>query len=315
MPTLPREQLAASYLYYDARADDARLTLTLARTAAIDFGAAVANRTRVVVDPQGRRRAGPAAPASRPTTATAAPPSSTSPPTRWSTPAACGATTCACSTRAPTPTRSARPRASTSPCPWSQGAQRHRRGGARCRSDKRSVFVVPWGDLTYIGTTDTDYDGPLDDPAVHRPTTSSTCSAPSTTPSPARSPPPTCVGSWAGLRPLVRDAGSERTADLSRRHRVTPSASGMVTVTGGKLTTYREMAADTVDLVLERGARGQGARAGDQAQPHPPPAAARRRRLRGAGRPRRRPPGASGAETLDHLANRYGGESPGPRSP
>ena len=30
--------------------------------------------------------------------------------------------------------------------------------------DKRSVFVVPWGDLTYIGTTDTDYDGPLDDP-------------------------------------------------------------------------------------------------------------------------------------------------------
>ena len=33
--------------------------------------------------------------------------------------------------------------------------------------DKRSVFVVPWGDLTYVGTTDTDYDGPIDDPAVH----------------------------------------------------------------------------------------------------------------------------------------------------
>ncbi len=56
------------------------------------------------------------------------------------------------------------------------------------------------------------------------------------------------VGTWAGLRPLVRDAGSERTADLSRRHRVTPSTSGVVTVTGGKLTTYREMAADTVDV-------------------------------------------------------------------
>ncbi len=60
------------------------------------------------------------------------------------------------------------------------------------------------------------------------------------------------LGTWAGLRPLVRDAGSERTADLSRRHRVSPSSSGMVTVTGGKLTTYREMAADTVDVVLER---------------------------------------------------------------
>ena len=44
-----------------------------------------------------------------------------------------------------------------------EGAQRHRRV-VPVPKDKRSVFVVPWGDLTYIGTTDTDYDGPLDDP-------------------------------------------------------------------------------------------------------------------------------------------------------
>ena len=48
MPTLPREKLASSYLYYDAQADDARLTLTLARTAAIDHGAVITNGTRVV---------------------------------------------------------------------------------------------------------------------------------------------------------------------------------------------------------------------------------------------------------------------------
>jgi len=60
------------------------------------------------------------------------------------------------------------------------------------------------------------------------------------------------VGTWAGLRPLVKAATSGRTADLSRRHKVLVSGSGVVTITGGKLTTYREMAEDTVEAVLER---------------------------------------------------------------
>jgi glycerol-3-phosphate dehydrogenase len=123
--------------------------------------------------------------------------------------------------------------------------------------DKRSVFVVPWlptddggFELTYIGTTDTDYDGPVDDPqctsddiayllrainaAVTEPLTEADV-----------------VGTWAGLRPLVKAASSGRTADLSRRHKVVVSDHGVVTVTGGKLTTYREMAEDTVDAVVD----------------------------------------------------------------
>ncbi|MEZ5259220.1 MAG: FAD-dependent oxidoreductase, partial [Ilumatobacteraceae bacterium] len=124
--------------------------------------------------------------------------------------------------------------------------------------DKRSLFVVPWGakadgtfEHTYIGTTDTDYSGPLDDPQCtkddvdyvlaalnHAITTDVT--------------PEDITGTWAGLRPLVKSASSGRTADLSRRHRVTVSASGVVSIAGGKLTTYREMADDTVDEVLER---------------------------------------------------------------
>src|SRR5436309_194659 len=47
MPTLPPERLAAAYLYYDAQADDARLTLTIARTAALEFDAVIANGCRV----------------------------------------------------------------------------------------------------------------------------------------------------------------------------------------------------------------------------------------------------------------------------
>ncbi len=104
------------------------------------------------------------------------------------------------------------------------------------------------------------------------------------------------VGTWAGLRPLVKAATTGRTADLSRRHKVTRSASGVVTVTGGKLTTYREMAEDTVAAVVEHL---------DDA-----PRSARRCRtakleLRGA-----RPLDAKARGLARHLAGRFGTEAP-----
>ncbi|HVT77496.1 MAG TPA: glycerol-3-phosphate dehydrogenase C-terminal domain-containing protein, partial [Acidimicrobiales bacterium] len=116
--------------------------------------------------------------------------------------------------------------------------------------DRRSIFVVPWGDKVYLGTTDTDYDGPIENPtctaedveyilrAVNAATTATVTND-------------DVIGTWAGLRPLIADAKSTRTADLSRRHSVTTSPAGMVTVTGGKLTTYRQMAEDTVDVVTK----------------------------------------------------------------
>ena len=61
------------------------------------------------------------------------------------------------------------------------------------------------------------------------------------------------TGVWAGLRPLLSPKPgqklSERTADLSRRHQVTDSKDGVVHITGGKWTTYRQMAEDTVDAL------------------------------------------------------------------
>ena len=93
---------------------------------------------------------------------------------------------------------------------------------------------------------------------------------------------------WAGLRPLVKSATSGRTADLSRRHRVTTGPGGVIGIAGGKLTTYREMAEDTVDEVL--GApRSQGALP-DQAAPP-----ARGGRVRAIRRRARRPPTWPGA--------------------
>ena len=124
--------------------------------------------------------------------------------------------------------------------------------------DRRSIFVVSWPgtDLVYIGTTDTDYAGPLDDPACTPEDVDYLLEAANavTTSRLTRN---DVTGVWAGLRPLLappEEGGhvSERTADLSRRHTVTTSAHGVVTVTGGKLTTYRKMAEDTVDAVVRR---------------------------------------------------------------
>ena len=94
---------------------------------------------------------------------------------------------------------------------------------------------------------------------------------------------------WAGLRPLVKSATSGRTADLSRRHRVTTGPAGMIAVAGGKLTTYREMAEDTVAAVLA--ALGRKARC-----------RTKRLKLLGADGFTAPPEGSPAA----HLAGRYG---------
>ena len=120
--------------------------------------------------------------------------------------------------------------------------------------DRRSLFAVPgWGDTVVLGTTDTTYDGPLDTPAVDDDDVRYALDAVNWSLGlDAR--PSDVVSAWAGLRPLLAGAGGPeaRTADLSRTQHLSVSPAGLVTITGGKLTTYRRMAADTVDLVCSR---------------------------------------------------------------
>ncbi|NLA35291.1 MAG: hypothetical protein GX868_06340, partial [Actinobacteria bacterium] len=114
------------------------------------------------------------------------------------------------------------------------------------------------------------------------------------------------VGSWAGLRPLVKTANSGRTADLSRGHNVHHSDSGLITITGGKLTTYRHMAADTVDAVVND---VLGARAPEGAKK----CVTKKVRLRGADGYDSVASAASiygvSEQVALHLADRYGGEA------
>ena len=116
--------------------------------------------------------------------------------------------------------------------------------------DGRFVFIVPWEDRVYAGTTDTPYAGDLDHPAVDAADRDYILSAV------ARNFPGVTerdvVASWAGLRPLLsqdEELGDARTSDLSRNHAIFEDLPGLFTITGGKLTTYRAMAEDLVDRV------------------------------------------------------------------
>jgi glycerol-3-phosphate dehydrogenase len=128
----------------------------------------------------------------------------------------------------------------------------------------RFVLVLPQGDgRTYVGLTDEPIEGPIPDvPEVPETDIGFLLDVlGSTLDAPVRR--RDVVGAFAGLRPLLDVApadgaqGAARTADISRRHAVLTSPDGVVTIVGGKLTTYRRMAEDAVDAAVA--ARGLGA--------------------------------------------------------
>ena len=308
LPTLRTDHLVAGFLYWDARTDDARLTLAVARTAVLDHGAVAANHTRVVSLTTG--------PDGRVSGARVVPDDGEAFDVRASV-VVNAAGVWADEVRTldehhnPHSIRPAKGIHITVPAeafPCDIAAV------IPVREGHRSIFVVSWDEQVYLGTTDTEWDGPLDDPAclpadvdyilgaanavVTRPITRADI-----------------TGIWSGLRPLLapsagKKALRDRTADLSRRHTVGTSATGVVTVTGGKLTTYRKMAEDTVDAVTkELGRRSLRC-------------VTKRMRLHGAGTGEHDPPMPGGApahpRTRDqtpaeaaavHLAGRFGTET------
>ncbi len=117
--------------------------------------------------------------------------------------------------------------------------------------DGRVMFVLPTGAFTIIGTTDTDYDGrPERVRATNADITYLLRSANAFFPA-AHLTPADVVAAWAGIRPLVA-AGDKAPDAVSREHAITWTVPGLLTVTGGKLTTYRAMAADVMDAIARR---------------------------------------------------------------
>jgi len=221
-------------VFHEAQVDDARLTLAVLRTAVLDHGAVAVNACPVVaVDGEGVTVASGATARARVVVNAAGP---------WAE-----------GVRALAGPGQAGPRLRpTKGVHVVVARERVPVLGDRCGlavPDGRGAFafVAPWEGRVIVGTTDTPYDGgavectdhdvelllskvnrALDDPLT----------------------PDDVLGSWAGLRPLV-EGGDGRT-ELARRHLVAAGHEGMVTVVGGKLTTYRRMAADAVDVVCAR---------------------------------------------------------------
>lgn len=264
-PTLPADRLSSGFVYFDAQADDARVTLAVARTAA-ELGAVVANRCEVVelVTDGGGSVAGAVVvdrlSGDRITVRARSVVSATG---VWvDAIRALDAASTTGPTAGDAAAGSVRPAKGVHvTVPW------HLVGNdigviISVPGDKRSLFLIPWGPLPdatfehcYVGTTDTDYVGGLDDPQTNADDLDYVLGALARSITPPGGEPITrddVTAVWAGLRPLVEAAASARTADLSRRHQVTVSPSGVVSVTGGKFTTYRQMAEDTVDVVVGR---------------------------------------------------------------
>lgn len=251
VPTMPADVLSSAYLYYDATADDSRLCIALARTAEA-HGAVVINHCAMESlhhGPDGRLTGarvrvaeGESYDVSAPMVVNAA--------GVWSDQIR--------SADEGVDPRSIRPAKGVHlTVPW-RLVRNDIAVVIPVRRDKRSLFVVPWipeGDgtyrYTYVGTTDTDFSGGVDDSQCSSEDVHYVLEALNAAFDCAVGP-DDVTGVWSGLRPLVANGSSGKTADLSRRHRVTTSESGLVTVTGGKLTTYRKMAEHVVDAVTAR---------------------------------------------------------------
>lgn len=117
--------------------------------------------------------------------------------------------------------------------------------------DQRVLFAIPWGDRSYIGTTDTDDSG--DPSSVHatRDDVEYLLSA-----SHAYFPEHLLergdvIATWAGLRPLIGEVEGARESNVSREHKIVVGQDGIITVAGGKLTTYRRMSAEVVETAIQ----------------------------------------------------------------
>lgn len=115
--------------------------------------------------------------------------------------------------------------------------------------DRRILFAVPWGERVILGTTDTDYSGPIEavrsgpaDVDYILEVTNRTFPAAGLGPSDV-------ISTWAGLRALLA-TGRGRPSDVSRAHRIRMPRPGWLDVAGGKLTTYRLIAQHAVDRLL-----------------------------------------------------------------
>jgi glycerol-3-phosphate dehydrogenase len=130
-------------------------------------------------------------------------------------------------------------------------------GSAACivpAGEGRAVFALPWYGRTLVGTTDSDYDGDIDRPQPAGADVEYLLEAVNAFFGVSLGV-GDLVGAYAGVRPLIATGDPRKSVDISRKAELYETSSGMLTITGGKLTTWRRMAKQTVDRLVEREGR------------------------------------------------------------
>ena len=117
--------------------------------------------------------------------------------------------------------------------------------------DRRIVFALPWGDLSLIGTTDTDYAGDREHVEADRADVDYLIETVNTSFPNAHLGTDEVIGTYAGLRPLV-NTGAEQESDISRKHEIISSPDGLISAAGGKLTTGRAIAEEILNRIAVR---------------------------------------------------------------
>jgi glycerol-3-phosphate dehydrogenase len=116
--------------------------------------------------------------------------------------------------------------------------------------DGRVMFAIPWRGRTVVGTTDTDFRGSPDDVYADPDDARYLCESANAFFPEADFSPERVIATWAGLRPLVDDRAASE-SEVSREHQIFTDEHGAFAIAGGKLTTYRLMAREVVDVALQ----------------------------------------------------------------
>lgn len=119
--------------------------------------------------------------------------------------------------------------------------------------DNRMVFIIPRGEIIYIGTTDTNYYDDKDNIQVTKQDMDYLLKAVNHIFPTVQLTAKSVVSAWAGLRPLIHETGKSP-SELSRKDEIFISKKGLISIAGGKLTGYRKMAEKVVDIVAKRSA-------------------------------------------------------------
>ncbi|MBF6612676.1 MAG: glycerol-3-phosphate dehydrogenase/oxidase [Chloroflexi bacterium] len=243
VPCLKTDKLLDAFVYYDGQTDDSRLTVTVARTAAL-YGAMLANHAELT----GLDFAGNKIKAARVLDRTSG--EMLTIPARIVVNA--GGVFAARIERLAGPSTIRIKPAKGAHLTVPREALRMKNDAVVLpeTEDGRLLFLVPWGSRVTIGTTDTE-GGDIDYPSagpddvaylLRHVNRYMRCDLKESD----------IISAWAGYRPLVNSKDNATSSKLSRTHAVIDGPGGLVTIVGGKLTTYRRMAQDVMDHVSRR---------------------------------------------------------------